>query len=859
MLAGEAPLGCSALLRVAGLPIRYWLAGASPALFEKAERLARNEEMRHACAIQLAERIGEQLVPKPAVSRDDRAFLLAVRRSLHRGDLIAKVSRERLLTVSGLSDGDEELVQALVAMVDRDRAHAMFSAEVEADLAQEQDRLLLLPEQISHESRVARALLAPQDPEEPELASQLNRKSRRHHCEHEWRRVARAATGSTPRGWLSHVALLTIGAPGRLQPPAVTERFTAQWAENVRAPRLALANPPDDWPTSESRLAVNPLHWDVDGRLVCVELDKNREQTQVSVQRTLLLDGILAALYDVVQTFGELAQAVGCVNRDERLALRGFVRHLVILGILQPSAQPLIRLERRATPGQTFARVVGVKDGQGGWVDVYRYAETGISGDLARELQRGVSQAFRVLSLMRDRDDMADRGRWPVPTSARSWSIGEILRDEMAVDDKPTSNREDTETADRKPFPASPNSRFAELARELVERAGHATEVVIGSDLLDEWGAASGVLNWPVDCLVRVPTPGAGFTAVLEDSRPPGVLDARFADTLSDMHGVIPHVEAYRAFLRQLEQLTGILFVELLIPPLTDGAANAVRRPIYTRAWTGDPHADAYLRGGTDPGIYIPLNAIVIRRIEGRLRAEVDGQPIWPVYHATRTFEPPWNRVARVLLATAPVDWPLHCERMSHVLGLLRTLLPEQATVPRISVDGGIVLSPAQWRVPSDQLWDRDSPGRAKLRALIRLRDRYALPRWVYLLRDDHKPPMPCDLESIHVIRTIERCTTGSAPLNVIEMLPSPDQLLVVDRAHSSGDRLASQLQLRFPCDESASAMANRIAPAVLAALGSRGSLPNGSVAPTQVAVRQRRTFHACNTPPREEKVISHE
>ena len=36
------------------------------------------------------------------------------------------------------------------------------------------------------------------------------------------------------------------------------------------------------------------------------------------------------------------------------------------------------------------------------------------------------------------------------------------------------------------------------------------------------------------------------------------------------------------------EQLTGILFVELLLPPLQDGAANAVRRPVYTSAWTGD-------------------------------------------------------------------------------------------------------------------------------------------------------------------------------------------------------------------------------------------------------------------------------
>ncbi len=44
MFAAEAPLGCSALLRVAGLPIRYWLEGASPQLFGMVEALERSEK-----------------------------------------------------------------------------------------------------------------------------------------------------------------------------------------------------------------------------------------------------------------------------------------------------------------------------------------------------------------------------------------------------------------------------------------------------------------------------------------------------------------------------------------------------------------------------------------------------------------------------------------------------------------------------------------------------------------------------------------------------------------------------------------------------------------------------------------------
>lgn len=826
MLADEASLGCSGLLRVAGLPVRYWLAGASSTLFEKVERLERNEKVRHANAIQLAERIGEQLVPKPGLSRDDRAFLLSVRRSLHRGDLIAKVSRERLLAVGGLSDADGELVRALVAMIDRDRVIAILSTEVEADLAQEQDRLLLLPEQICHESRVARAQLAPQDPEEPGLGPQLSRKSRRHRSEHQWRRIARAATGSTPRGWLSHVALLPIEAAAWLAPPAVTEQFTAQWTENVRARSLALTDPPDGWPDPETRLAVNPLRWDSDGCFVCVVLDENRKHTQVAVRHTSLLDAMCTALADAVHTFGELAQALGCVNQDEWLVLRGFVRHLVALGILQPSSPPHVRLERRAMPAQTNAHPAGVEGDKGGWVDVYRYAETGISVTFVQDVQRGVSQVLRVLSLTRG--GMPDLYRFAVSTSERSLSLTDILRAELSAGDKPMLSREDTEIADGRSLPASSTSGFDRLVSTIAERAGDAGELVIDSSLLDKCDAPNGALTWPVDCLLRVPAQGAGFTAVLDQLWPPGMLDARFMDTLVDMHGTVPHMETYRAFLRELEQLTGILFVELLLPPLQDGAANAVRRPVYTSAWTGDPQTTMYLRGDTDPGRYIPLHAIRIRRIDGRLRADLDGQPVWPVYHATRSFSPPWDRLARLLLATAPLDLPCDFNRMIHSL----TRLPGQPAVPRIAVSGGIVLSPAQWRVSPDHLWDRDAPATAKLRALVRLRNRYSLPRWVFLDRSDNKPPVACDLESVHAIHTIQRWTTSNTPLNVIEMLPAPDQFLVVDRAHNSGDRLAAQLHLRFPCDESATAMATRVTPAVLAAFDQPDLVLDGPMAP---------------------------
>ena len=808
MIVSDSPLGCSGLLRVSGLPIRYWLAGANPELFEKVTRLERAEDLRRISAIHLAERIGRQLVPNQVVGRRDRAFLLAVRRSLHRGDLITNVSRERLLEMNGLSDGDAEVIEDLVATGDGDRAIAKLSSEIETDVANEEARLLLLPHEIQSESPVAHAILA----DDQEFEPQLSQKSRRHRNEHEWRCITRAATGCTPRGWLSHVALLTVEAVDWPSPLVVTEQLIALWTENIRAVTTP-AHLPDDWPAPESRLALNPLRWNVNGSFVCIVADESREHTQLVVKHTALLEAICTASADAVLTFEELSQSLGCVSGDEWITLRGFVRHLALLGILQPSAPPEIRLERRASPGYTSNRSARLERDHSGWVDVYRYAEGGISAKFASDVQRGVSQVLRILSLVSD--STPTLLALALSGTERSWTSIEILRADLDAAEMPKSNREDQKDLDEEVSQES-SSGFDRLVSTIAQQATQCRELIIDSALLDGCGASNAQFTWPIDCLARVPARGAHFTAVLDQLWPSGMLDARFVDTLVDLHGAVPHVEAYRQFLQRLEDLTGILFVELLLPPLRDGAANAVRRPVYTSAWTGDPRAAAYLRAETHPGRYIPLNAIRIRRLAGRLRADVDGRPIWAVYHATRSFSPPWDRLARVLLATAPLELPWDFKRVVRAL----TLMPQRTVVPRISVSGGIVLSPAQWRVSPNELWGRGANTVAKIRALVRLRNRYSLPRWVYLDRAENQPPIACDLESVYAIRTIERCATDGSLLNVTEMLPAPNQFHVMDRAHSRADCLANQFHLRFPCDESATAMAARVAPAILSALG---------------------------------------
>jgi|GEM_PF-2597847 len=802
----DAAFSDSGLLRIAGLPIRYWLAAANAEMFDRIRRLDREEGARNAEARLLAERIGSVLIPDPALTREDRRFLLAVRRSLHRGETIAGIGGSSFLDIPVSSVDAGDLIRALVAISDRDRTLATLSSGIEADLKGEQERLFFLPEDIYRDSPTARSFLPGHDRSGPVR----NQKQRRHRFEYEWHRIVRAATGSTPRDWLSHVALLPIG-PSTLMPPSVREQFTAQWTSNVRTRRLELADPPADWPVNESRLAMNPLHWDADNNLV-IAMVTSGELAHVSVKHTTLLDAICENLKDAVLTFGDLADALGCVREDDRLALRVFVRHLVSLGILQTSEPPIVRLERLAIPGVTFAGPVEAEGSRTAWVDVYRYVDGGVSGNIARDVQEGALLAWRLMRHMRA--DTAVLNERAAPTVERTWMFTDILRDTLdtyatAMEDGSHANAVEEDSS----APAS--AAFTSFLGELGDRFGSGSGIVIDASALDEWGISPGEPNWPFDCLVRVPSEGADFTAVLDQLLAPGLLDSRFADTLADIHGDLPHVEAYRDFLSCLEEVTGVLFVELLTPPLSDGAANAVRRPMYTPAWTGDPLNEIYLCPGKGPERYIPLHAIRIRRTGGVLRADVHGQPIWPVHHATRSFSPPWDGIARVLLATAPAVLPGGFPRMRDTL----TRVFDKPTTPRISLSGGIVLSPARWLIPADQLWHDDVPGTTKIRTLIRLRDRYSLPRWVNLVSGGDETHVPCDLESMIAIRTIERHMRNRTQLHLIEMLPSPDQLLVVDRAHRKEDRLASQMQLRFPHDESPRALAHRIAPDIIAAL----------------------------------------
>jgi hypothetical protein len=873
-VTGQQPsLGGAALLRVAGLPIRCWLAGANPDLFAQVRQLALGEDGHRARTGRLAERIGTELVPRPGLSRPDRAELLAVRRLLHRGDPVPAARYQRVLQiVAGLPDLDRGLPDELARSADRERELACLGTQLAAALTDEQSRLRRLPAEIRADSPVARAIL-PDHPPEPAgqdhpPADPGGRRHRRP-VEYAWRQLTRAATSATPRAWYSHVALLPVAVTGPVPPAPVPPApvppgpvppgpvppgpvlvgpgFAARWAESVRACRRSLTSPPPGWPAPGTRLAVAPLHWhEPDGRLVVLVLDQHEAPEQVSVRRTPLLDAVVTALAAGPRTHRELARTLGC-GPEAQPALREFLRQLVTLGVLQPAAPPrtrLVRPDRPDQPDQPGPAYAGVP----GWVDVYRDAGTALAGGTCAELQAGVLQAVRVLALMAADDPAA--GRPPARDSHRSWPVTDLLRAHLTGAEPPPPHRHAPAAW---PAPAGPDSGWRRLVGYLADRLDATTEVDIGATTLDRLGAPTGPLDWPLDCLLRVPAPGTGYAAVLEQLWPPGTVDARFAEALAELHGRVPQVEAYRAFLDRLEELTGVLFVELLAPPLSDGAANAVRRPRYTRAWTGDPHAAAYLPAGAVPERYLPLGSIRVRRSGGRLRADVDGQPIWPVHHATRSFSPPWDHLGRLLLAAAPRTSRWAYRRPQDPL----VLFPGRRAVPRITVDGGrIVLSPAQWRLAPGELWEPGAPLSRKVRALARLRDRRGLPRWGQLAGPGEEPAVHIDLESLHAVRALERWLRSGAPIRVVEMLPAPDQLLVTDLAHRPGDRLVSELLLRLPVDEAPAALADRLAPDILASL----SLPAGPTAraPPGASCRGRPAAVHCRQPcPTEKETVS--
>jgi hypothetical protein len=341
-------------------------------------------------------------------------------------------------------------------------------------------------------------------------------------------------------------------------------------------------------------------------------------------------------------------------------------------------------------------------------------------------------------------------------------------------------------------------------------QAGSGGVADISPAILDAAGAPAQPFTWPADVTVRPLGPGQW---VLDNTAPAGVLDARFIEMLEWLQGPVAHAVAYREFLSELDRRTGIRSVELLIPPQAERAANAVRRPRYVGAWSGDPDPGIYGRSwcGRGPSApqFIPLADLSVQRTGDQILVMANGKPVRVLSHATRTAQGPWRLLASLLVDSAqrqlracPLRWSL-------------TAFGGRNWLPRITVAGSVVLSPAQWRISDTELWDPAESELARVRGLIRLSERRGVPRWVFVSAQPGAKPLPCDLESLRALPVLEQAAaTGPPGLVLQEMLPPPSDNRLSQASGEPDDLVTAELMIRLPAEPHMSSLAAPSCPA---------------------------------------------
>lgn len=815
----------SALIRAAGLPIRLWLDAAAPEVFALVRRLeAAAADYRGAAAL-LAELIGAQLVPSDQLSTAERRQVLAVRRRLHHGVPLSGEDCRRLekftvrlgAAAAGAGGLGVGLAHAEQLAADVVLLHERAAAVIESENA----RLLAAPWALLRSSAAGRRMLTdPSLAPAADIAERLARgepwtsKRMRRRSEYLWRMIARAAAKTTPRGWLGQVGLVMIDdddghrdRDGDLDRLTLSAAAAAEWTQNVHASRAAARSPvlaPDTW------LSLAPLSSPGPGdqlRIWAVDQDTDRLRT-VRLRRSAALTSVMSELRAGPMRVRDLPErAFGPAGSQQREVMHAFAGRLAGMGVLQAGAVPGHTRQSWRPIGALAAPDVGA-----GFLDVYR-GTTGTPGVLP-DLQHVIEQVQRLRALMQAEEPQAVPvdllGPDPRP-------LLDVFAELLAArsEQPPAPPRHHEHGAWPKPHIAG--SGYARLLDAIADQADAGAGRPDGTaditpEMLDTVGAAPARFTWPVDVILR--TPGTG-PWILDDTAPAGVLDARFIEMLEYLHGPVPHVTAYREFLAELDRRSGIRSVELLVPPAEEMAANAVRRPRYVSAWTGDPDPASYgfspppdREGPPAPADFVPLASLTVQRGGDGTQVAADGHPVRVLFHATRTSRGPWRLLADLLQDSrqrAMRTCPLRCSLAAFA---------GRDWLPRVTVAGSLVISAAQWRIEDRELWDPDAPELAKVRGLVRLTERRALPRWAFLSTQPGAKPLPCDLESLRALPMLEQAAgTGRPGLVIEETLPAPPWCGVPDHGCEPGDRVAAEVMIRLPAAASMASLAASLVP----------------------------------------------
>jgi hypothetical protein len=803
----------AALLRCAGLPIEFWLAASAEPLFGKLAAFELQLQRHRAEAMALADRLGRELIPDPALSARDRAHVLAVRRQLHGGT--ARGETEAAL--GAMADWPAVAAQ-LRAVAAEGRQLDQQLAELRNEVGAEQARLPGAAWQLVERHPAVRAALWQANPDllddltqRVAAAEPWSSKRMRQRGEYLWRILTRGSARATPRGLLGQLCLLPIGVSrvdGPEWPPIrLTGELAWEWTDNV-----FLRSTSQDGLSPDVLVSLTPLHWttgqhvqfwvrrpEVVDRLIDVRL---RDTTALHALRMALADGPLS--------LGELTDRLAPAEPDGSGAavLAGLVRHLAGLGVLE-----LSRPAKRSVTGWQAGDPAIDQLPRTGYLDGYRRAGGPLPVGLVARLEGLAGRALRVLEVIgtpprRLQDDLL--GPEPRPLLA---VLADLLERQARRSPEPTVTEQQPASVHPHDWldagSTPPDTGYGRLLSWLTERFATGGPVDLDSEPnLRRLPPAQP--DWPIDCMIRPIGGEDGALAVLDRIEPAGVLDSRFAETLAELDPAATGAqEDYRAFLSEVERLGGGRFVEILIPPLAVRAANAIRRPPYTRCWTGDSNRSHYLGGSAAEATYLPLADITLRTVDGRVQAEAGGQPIWPIYHATRTAPPPWRELLDLLLPASP--WP--GRKRWRTLGWTLAGWPQLDHLPRLTVGGGaLVLAPEQWRLRLDLDWPARQDLLTQCRQLLRWRSERGLPRWVSVVSEVHADPVPCDLASVHTAALFDRYVRrGTTELWAAEMLPDPRKLVVGDGRHRPGLGTVAELLLRLPDQRSPRALAQQV------------------------------------------------
>ncbi|UFQ19321.1 MULTISPECIES: lantibiotic dehydratase [Streptomyces] len=828
---GSAPGGgdgATVLLRIAGMPLAAWASAGDPALFGRIARHARAEEQRAHRARELAARLGTDVVPHPKLAGTDRRAVLALRRRLHAGHAPGADDLEVLSGLPGHAVPTALADEAGALASEAGRAHTEQS-QLERAVADGQRRVAALAWELTHTHPVLTNLV---DSAAPGLLADVEKRlahgeswtgrSLRKRTACVWRVLGRAAAKTTPRGWAGQLATtpLLTRAPGDLliAPGTALGALATTATENVHLVRSGPSGRPDlRTADGGTLLAPAPLHFTeppCSVRAYVVDPREPGRLRHVVLRRTRVLESVLHLLADGPRPLGELeillARAVGAKTADPAV-VRGFLQHLHLTGVLQVCAAPRVRHSAWTPPEDVTAHGTlpqPLAPTGGGWfVDSYRAPTAPVPAAAVERVRRGLRVAARIAAL-RDADTApAQEAPELSPITEQPRPLSEILAALLPLDDG--DPRPASAVARRYqgwPVPTETGSGYARLLTHLGAHTGP-DPVDVDDALLDTLGAPpadDALPPWPLDCLLRpLTSPGSdGPVAVLETASAAGVLDARFTDGLHALYGGHHSADAHRAFLAETERRTGVRFVELLVPPLGERAANAVRRPVTTGWWTGDPDPTPYYGSRGGDARHLPLDRITVRRSGRRIVAEADGRRLVPLHHATRTPAPPYHLLLRVLLAAGHPA----ASRLLRLDGL-DSALPGRTRLPRLTAAGELVLAPAVWRLDRRRLWRPGDDALRKARVLALLRHTHAMPRHGFLRTAAGAKPVPVDLEALTALQVIDRLCAQQPGSELLfeEMLPAPGDMPLRDPLHGGG-AVAAQVLLRLPCDTGAAA-----------------------------------------------------